>query len=173
MKTSVFCLILMLLCGHSFSQNNTSPLRLEKKKVYQNDVVLKYKDVKPILLNNSLSSAEFKKHKMNQTIGTCFALAGCGLTALGGYLLFSESVKEADAVNDGNLNYQANYSGAMTAVGVGLACVVVSIPFSVMSKKSFKKSIDLYNSGIKETGSNSINFRMNLSYNQVGVTMRF
>ncbi len=173
MKTSVFCFILMLLCGHSFAQSSTSPLRLEKKKVYQDDVVLKYKDVKPILVNNSLSSAEFKTHKTNQTIASSFAIVGCGLTALGGYLLFAESVKEADEIDDGNLNYKADYSGAMTALGAGLACVVVSIPFSIKAKKSFKKSIDLYNSGIKETGCNGIDFRMNLSYNQVGLTMRF
>jgi hypothetical protein len=148
-------------------------LVIEKKRVYQNDVALKYKDVKTIVLNSPLSSAEFKTHQMNQTVGMSFLLAGSGLALLGGILSYSNSKKELDELDEGNLNYKADYSGAMMAVGAGLACVIVSIPFSVKAKKSFKKSIDLYNSGIKETGCNTIDFRMNLSYNQVGVTMRF
>jgi hypothetical protein len=148
-------------------------LVIEKKRVYQDDVALKNKDIKTILMNSPLSSTEFKTYKMNQTVSMSFILAGTGLAALGGYLAFAESKKELDEVNDGNLNNEANYSGAMTAIGAGLACVIVSIPFSVKAKKSFRKSIDLYNSGIKESRSNPIEFRMNLTYNQVGITMRF
>lgn len=163
----------MLLGGHSFAQSNTYPLRMEKKKVYQNDVLLKYKEVKTIVMNNSLSSAEFKTHQVTQAVGTSLLLVGSCLTAYGAYLGLQEAKKANDELDKGNLNYQQDYSKELTVLGAAVACMVVSIPFSVKAKRSFKKSIDLYNSGISETGSNSIDFRMHLSYNQVGVTMRF
>lgn len=173
MKTLVLCLMLLLFSGHSFAQSSTSPLRLEKKKVYQDDVLLKSKDVKEIVMSNPLSSAEFKSHQVSGAVTASLVTLGGCFCLYGAYLSLEEGKKANDEIENGNLNYQQDFTKSFTFLGVAVACIGVSIPFAVKTRKSLKKSIDLYNSGIKETGCNGIDLRMNLSFNQVGVTMRF
>jgi hypothetical protein len=173
MKNSILILVLFLFCFQLHAQNATYPLRLEKRAVYQNDVVVKRKEVKAILLNNSASSSEYKKCQTNSTIGSAFLLTGSALCCVGGYLSFAESRKALDETEDGNLNYKADYSSSIAIIGVALGCVVASIPFTVKAKKSFKKSIDLYNESLSTTSARQVDFNLNLSLTGARLTMTF
>lgn len=146
----------------AFSQEltlkNTTPveLKLERGKIYQNNVQIPSYQVKKILASNLHSLHLYKEAKSKEALGGM--LLGVGITACVVDLavgLFSD----------------VKYPTAITYVGLGV--VAISIPILSGRAKKVEEAVKSYNDGLKNTG--SLDFDLNALANQngIGIQIKF
>ncbi|MDN3677229.1 hypothetical protein QWY90_07870 [Flavobacterium paronense] len=158
-------LVLMLLFGFTaFSQgltlkkNTTEELKLEKGKIYQNDIQIPSYQVKKILASNLHSLNLYKQAKSKEALGGM--LLGMGITA---------SVVDLAI----GLFSDVKYPTAITYAG--LAVVAISIPILSGRAKKVEEALKTYNDGLKNTSSSTTNFDLNTVANQngIGIQIKF
>ncbi len=159
------------LLFNTYSQTVDSTISIKKRKFYQNGQKLKPTELNRILSTNTFSAHEYQLYKKNSSISLPFLLAGSILVCAGSVVSFSSALKETNDINSGQL--PGKYPSGLGLILVGGACVIVSLPFAIPAKKHLNKSIDLYNSSIKDVGSARIEFNLNVNSRGVGVIMRF
>jgi hypothetical protein len=132
----------MMVTAALFSQEG-NPITSQKKGIstryYQNDQLLKGKDLKSILTGYSGSEAEYKTASRSSSIG--FLLIGGGALVIGASSLY-DSLRDLNTLNSGSLDVGHN-SIAPYLVGCGMA--VIGIPLILMGNSHLVKSINLYN----------------------------
>ena len=163
MKQLLF-IITLLLGFTAFSQGltlkktTTVELKLEKGKIYQNDIQVPSYQVKKILASNLHSLHLYKQAKSKEALGGM--LFGLGATACVVDLavgLFSD----------------AKYPTVITYAGLGV--VAISIPILSGRQKKVEEAVKSYNDGLKNTSSIDTNFDLNAVANQngIGIQIKF
>ena len=154
----------LLLGFTAFSQGLTlkkdmhNELKLEKGKIYQNDVQIPSYQVKKILASNLHSLHLYNKAKTKEGLGA--TLLGLGITL--SVVDFAVGVFSA-----------VKYPTALTYAGVGM--VAVSIPILSGRAKKVEEAVKSYNDGLKNTSSSDLDFDMNAMANQngIGIQIKF
>lgn len=144
--------------GLTLDKNVPREIKLEKGKIYQDDVQIPSYQVKKLLASNLHSLHLYKAAKSKEGLGG--ALLGLGITmtvvdlAIG---LFSD----------------AKYPTALTYAGLG--AIVVSIPILSGRAKKIEEAVQSYNDGLKNTSSNDTDFDLNAMANQngIGIQIKF
>ena len=158
-------LVLTLLLGFTaFSQGLTlkkemhNELKLEKGKIYQNDVQIPSYQVKKILASNLHSLHLYKKAKSKEALGGM--LLGMGITA---------SVVDLAI----GLFSDVKYPTVITYAGLG--AIAISIPILSGRAKKVEEAVKTYNDGLKNTSSSDLDFDMNALANQngIGIQIKF
>ena len=139
-------------------KNTAEELKLEKGKIYQNDIQIPSYQVKKILASNLHSLHLFKQAKSKEALGGM--LLGMGITASIADLaigLFSD----------------LKYPSAITYAG--LAVAAISIPILSGRAKKVEEAVKTYNEGLKNTSASDTNFDLNALANQngVGIQIKF
>ena len=109
--------------------------------------------------------------RKNNTIASPFLVAGSVFVFAGGLTSLSSTLKQADALNEGQI-LSSSTSGLGLAL-LGLTCVVVSVPFSISAKKHLNKSIDNYNSSIVNAGRNPVEIELMVHAQGLGLQIKF
>lgn len=163
MKQLLF--IFTLLLGFTvFSQGLTlkkeehNELKLEKGKIYQNDVQIPSYQVKKILASNLHALNLYKEAKSKEALGGM--LLGMGITA---------SVVDLAI----GLFSDVKYPTAITYAGIG--AIVISIPILSGRAKKVEEAVKSYNDGLKNTSSSDTDFDLNALANQngIGIQIKF
>ncbi len=144
--------------GLTLKKNTPVELKLEKGKIYQNDIQVPSYQVKKIVASNLHSLHLYKTAKSKEAIGGM--LFGLGATACVVDLavgLFSD----------------VKYPTAITYAGIGV--VAISIPILSGRAKKVEEAIKTYNDGLKNTSSVDTNFDLNAVANQngIGIQIKF
>ena len=146
-------LLALLFSTYSFSQEIT----IQKGRYYINGQQISSRETKEKLASNPKALSLFKKGKSKE--------------ANGGFLLgFGIAFTVADAVK--GLVSDEKYPGPATMIGIG--AIALSIPIIVGKNKKMREGIEMYNSGLKNTGYND-DLELNVISNQngYGIQLRF
>lgn len=161
MKQLLF-IITLLLGFTAFSQELTLKkttaveLKLERGKIYQNDVQIPSYQVKKIVASNLHALHLYKQAKSKEALGGM--LLGLGATACVVDLavgLFSD----------------VKYPTAITYAGLGV--VVISIPILSGRAKKVEEAVKSYNDGLKNTSSSNLDMNAVANQNGVGIQIKF
>ncbi len=142
----------------SYGQNKSDSIEIKKTlgTVFrQNGKNLTPGQLLDITQSNVEAYKEMKIAKSNYDAGFIFGFAG-------GFLV---GWPVGTAVAGGKPNW--------TLAGIGAGLIVVSIPFSSAYTKHAKNAVKIYNSGLKQTGLNNIDFKIGLTCNGIGVRVIF
>ncbi|HBF88274.1 MAG TPA: hypothetical protein DDX39_06490 [Bacteroidales bacterium] len=157
-KAFIFGLLLITIFP-LYGQNNTDTIEVKSAPIsvifLQNGKKLTPRNLLEISASNEASYNEMKIAKRYSDIATVFGSAG-------GFML---GWQLGTATGGGEPNWN------LAAVGAGL--IVVSIPFSLAYTKHTRKAVDIYNNGLQQTGRNSVEFKFGLSYNGIGLRIRY
>lgn len=152
MKTSLLTLSLLFI-SFSFAQE----LQFKKGKVSQNGTKLSNSEIKSLFYSNQKALDYYTKSKNKGAIGGFMLGLGSGLVLTDLIL--------------GSTQYKYQYPKATTFIGIG--AIAVSIPVLSGRRKLVKKSVDVYNSGIKDQNKTSgDNFELNIVNNSIGVGLQ-
>lgn len=156
---------LVILAGLMFlntisiiGQNQSDSIYMKKglgTTFFQNGKKLKPKQLLEVTKYNLAAHSEMKFAKGNYDIANMFSFAGG--------ILIGWPLGAAIAGADPNW--------ALAAVGVGL--IAISIPFSIGYKKHAKQAVEIYNSGISQTGFRISHFNIGFTYYGIGIKATF
>lgn len=158
MKKIIITALFLLSTYCIYGQNISDTIEVRKAMgvvFIQNGQKLAPRKLLEITSTNSEAYKEMKIAKSNYDAGSVFGFAGGFLV---GWPL-------GTAVAGGEPNW------TLAAVGAGL--IVISIPFSTSYSKHAKKAVALYNNGLKQSGLNSPEVRLGLTYNGIGLRVTF
>ena len=130
--------------------NYAQEINFENGKFYQNGTQISSRDTKILLESNVEALKLFRTSKDKESIGGF-------LIGFGGTLIIADLVK--------GLVSDSEYPTAATYIGIG--SLAISIPILSGKKKKMQKAIDLYNSGLSQTGFNN-DFQLNFVSNNNG-----
>lgn len=158
-------LLILLVCictiATSFAQTN-SPLVLKKKGVFQDEKLLKKKEIKNLLMQYPESAAEYNlAYGKNYKIGTGFVISGATVALIGGGIGLAQSAQGGGSW------------GPVYVAGAGLGLVLIGAPFMFISNSHLKKSINIYNSKNTTGLSSQKQLEFGLTQNGVGITFHF
>jgi len=138
----------------AFSQE----IKIERGKYYVDGKQISSRDTKKMLEVNPKALALFKSGKSKEANGGL-------LIGLGSALIIVDAVK--GMVSD------LKFPSAATYIGIG--SLAISIPIMIGKNKKMRDGIDLYNNGLKNTGTNDSNLELHVISNQngYGVQLRF
>jgi hypothetical protein len=143
----IVLLLTLVFSINAFSQE----IYLEKGKYFVNGKQISTRETRQLLASNIEASSLFRKAKSKESNG--------------GFLLgFGIALTVTDLVR--GLTSDVQYPSGLTYVGIG--AIIVSIPVLSGRSDKYKKSIELYNKGAKNLGSNDSSFKLNAIANQNG-----
>lgn len=156
-------LALTLLIGFTaFSQeltlkkNTTNELKLEKGKIYQNDVQIPSYQVKKILASDLHALHLYKQAKSKEALGGM--LLGLGITA---------------SVVDLAIGLFSDVKYPTVLTYSGLSFIAISIPILSGRAKKVEEAVKSYNDGLKNTGSLDFDFNALANQNGIGIQIKF
>ena len=173
MKKNTLTIVLFLFfISSTYSQTGDKTITYDKGKYYQYGQIIKRSDIKYILASDSASASEYHKYRVTKKVGG-ITLAGGSLIALAGMTL--GMVYLAETITR---SYAHVYTGASaepkTPNGAGLmgsgAGIMIIGAVILASNPHFKRSINLYNSGLKPVGSKQV--QLNLAMTPIGLGIR-
>ncbi len=171
-------IILLVLMGISLSLYASAqaggPITIEKKgmrKTYiQDGKIIDPKQLGPILLTDEEAAKHFKAARIDGIVAYGAIGAGAVFAGIGLY----NSIKAAQATNDGDLAASTDYSNKSTAsLLLTAGCFVVSLPFMVLANSQLGKSINVYNSNRKTGSIAKPDLYVGLTGNGATVRLRF
>ena len=118
------------------------------------------------LMKNSEALYMFEKGKKKNAWGNTFIITGVGIMALGGMGLTNNPTDEENA----DFDKKENNKFFATIIGIGCTSTLIGIPIKISSKKFVRKSVEMYNNGVKST---SMEFQFGITGNGVGLALRF
>jgi len=150
------------------------PIKIEKKgmrKSYiQDGKAIDAKQLGTILASDQAAVKPLRTARITGYIA--YGLIGAGTVSAGFGLV--NSVKAAQATNDGDLSGSTDYSNKSTAnLLITAGCFVASLPFMLVSNSQLGKSINLYNSSRKTGSLNRIDLHVGLTGNGAMVRVMF
>jgi hypothetical protein len=174
MKKLVLSGFIFLMISLGMSAQVGGPITIEKKgmrKSYiQDGKTLEPKQLVTVLASDQASAKSFRTARA--TGYAAYGFIGAG-TVFAGFGLYN-SIKAAQATNDGDLAASTDYSNKSTGdLLLTAGCFVVSMPFLLISNSQFKKSINLYNSSRKTGSLTRIDLNVGLTGNGAMVRLRF
>ena len=140
----------------TLKNNKLNELKLEKGKIYQNDVQIPSYQVNKILASNLHSLHLYKQAKTKEGLGA--TLLGLGVTL--SVIDFVVGVFSA-----------AKYPTALTYAGVGM--VAVSIPILSGRAKKVEEAVKSYNESLKNTSSTDFDLNAVANQNGIGIQIKF
>ena len=140
----------------TLKNNKLNELKLEKGKIYQNDVQIPSYQVNKILASNLHSLHLYKQAKTKEGLGA--TLLGLGVTL--SVIDFAVGVFSA-----------AKYPTALTYAGVGM--VAVSIPILSGRAKKVEEAVKSYNESLKNTSSTDFDLNAVANQNGIGIQIKF
>ena len=158
LKYILICVIVTLSILQCSAQVQQEPIVVRKEMgvvFYRNNKKLSPKLLMDITRGNSEAYKEMKIAKTNYDIGYVFGFAGGFLV---GWPL-------GTAVAGGEANW--------SLFGVGAGLIAVSIPFTVAYSKHAQKAVKIHNDNLTQTGLNSLEYKIGLSNNGLGVRLLF
>lgn len=146
------------------SAQSGGPITIEKKGMrrsyIQDGKTLDPKQLGTILASDQASAKTFRTVKITGYTAYGFIAAG---TVAAGFGLYN-SIKAAQATNDGDLAASTDYSNKSTGdLLITAGCFVASMPFLLISNSQFRKSISLYNSSRKTRSISRIDLNVGLT----------
>jgi hypothetical protein len=157
MKRTIITLLLLLSFSQLFAQFKSDTIEIKKPNgaiFRQNGKNLTPWQLLNIMQPNAEAFKEMKIAKSNNDVGSVFGFAGGFMV---GYTL-------GTALGGGKPNW------AFAGIGAGL--IGIAIPFSSGYSKHARNAVRIYNNG-KLTAMNRVDFKMELTYNGLGVKMNF
>lgn len=148
--------VLTLLCFFLLTLASAQEIKMERGKFYQNGVQISSYETKNLLKSNNEAYGYFKSAKSKEGVGGFLLGLGIGLTV-------------GDAVK--GLVSDTDYPSGFTYVGAG--CIAASIPVLSGRKKKLEKAVELYNKGLKATGSTDFNMNILANNNGYGLQITF
>lgn len=149
-------LFLMTYCFYGQNISDTIETKNALGVIFlQNGKKLTPRNLLEISSSNAESYKEMKIAKSNYDVGSVFGFAG-------GFMV---GWPIGTAIGGGEPNW------TLAVVGAGL--IVISIPFSTAYSKHARKAVEIYNNGLKQTGSSTVEFRLGLTFNGVGLKINF
>lgn len=152
--------IALLAVSPSFAQGSRDSIKT--KKVFggyqftQRKNPLKMKELVTMMKPNEAAYREIKGAQSNSTVATIIG-------GVGGFLI---GYTLGTAVTGRDANW------TVAAAGGGL--IVVSIPFTIAANRHARRAVDLYNSGLRNSGFlDRTVWRFGASGNAVGLTLSF
>ena len=154
MKKQLLTFILLFSIASSFAQEIT----LQHGKYYVNGSQISTRETKKMLETNYKASRRFQSGLSKESNGGL-------LIGFGGALVITDLV--VGLVSDVHYPSIATY--------VGAASLLASIPVLSGKNKKIREGIDLYNDGLKNTGSTDSELEVNIIANQrgYGIQIRF
>ena len=158
MKNALITLLFIFTIFNISAQNQVDTIVVKKKMgvvFMQNGRYLKPIQLLEITKSNTNAFKEMKIAKTNFDVGTVFGAIGGALVGypIGTYLGGGEPVWE------------------LAAIGVGF--IAISIPFSVAYSSHAKNAVRIYNSDLKNTTQNIIQFKIGITNNGLALKMKF
>lgn len=174
MKTKILLGIFSILISLSVTAQVGGPITVEKKGMKRSFVrdgeTLDAKQLGTVLLSDQASAKHFKTAQA--TGYAAYGAMGLGV-AFAGMGLYN-SIKAAQATNDGDISASADYSNKSTgALLLTAGCFVASLPFLVVSNKQLGKSISMFNSSRKTGGIDRPELYVSLAPNGATIRLRF
>lgn len=174
MKKLVLTGLISFLVSLSVPAQVGGPITIEKKGLkksfVQDGKTLDAKQLGMVLTSDKVSSKHYKTARA--TGFAALAAIGCG-TVSAGFGLYN-SIKAAQATNDGDLAASTDYSNKSSAdLLITAGCFAVSLPLLIVSNKQMSKSINLYNSSRKTGSLNRIDLNIGFIGNGAMVRLRF
>lgn len=157
MLKTILTLLCALLILNSQAQNASDTIKIRKEmgRVYiYNGMKLKPKHLLSIMEPNPAAYSEMKRAKTNYDVGSVFGFAG-------GFLV---GWSIGAIITGGEVDWRI--------AGAGAALIGASIPFSIGQTKHTKKAVKMFNNYKKSTTS-SIQLKMNVAINKVGIVANF
>lgn len=148
--------VLTLLCFFLLTAASAQEIKMERGKFYQNGVQISSYETKNLLKANNEAYTYFKSAKNKEGLGGFLLGLGIGLTV-------------GDVVK--GLVSDADYPSGFTYAGAG--CIAASIPVLSGRKKRLEKAIELYNNGLKATGTTDFNMNILANSNGYGLQITF
>ena len=138
-KTLLLTFVMLTISTINFAQeainitpNQTDSIELKKifggYQFYQNDKLLKFKQLDNLIKSNNEAYDQFKSSKSSRTIATILGYAG-------GFMI---GWPLGTAIAGGKPNW--------VIAGAGAGLTAISIPISINSNKKLKKAVSIYNS---------------------------
>ena len=159
MKKIIIIGLFLLSISQIFAQNQSDSIEIKKTffgtTFKQNGKNLMPRQLMNITQSNTEAYKEMKVARTNYGVAMVFGCAGGAFIGwpIGGAI----AGKKMD----------------WTLFGIGVGLAVVSIPFSIAYTKHTKTAVKIYNNGLKQTGMNSLDFKLGLTPDGVGITMGF
>lgn len=148
--------VLTLLCFFLLTVVSAQEIKMERGKFYQNGVQISSYETKNLLKSNNEAYGYFKSAKTKEGVGGFLLGLGIGLTV-------------GDVVK--GLVSDADYPSGFTYVGAG--CIAASIPIMSGRKKRLEKAVEIYNKGLKSTGTTDFNMNVLANSNGYGLQITF
>ena len=159
MKKIIIIGLFLLSISQIFAQNQSDSIEI-KKTIFgtifrQNGKNLTSQQLINIMQPNAEAYKEMKVARTNFAVGMVFACAGgaCMGWPLGGVI----AGKKMD----------------WTVFGIGVGLTAMSIPFSIAYSNHTKNAVRNFNNGLKQTGMNTIDLKLGITPDGIGITMAF
>lgn len=174
MKRKVLLGMFIILISLGISAQTGGPVTIEKKgkkkSFVQDGKTLDAKQLGAVLISDQASAKHYKTARATGYVA--IVAIGCG-TVSAGFGLYN-SIKAAQATNDGDLAASTDYSNKSSAdLLLTAGCFAVSLPFLIVSNKQMSKSISLFNSSRKTGSINRIDLNIGIALNGATVRLRF
>lgn len=142
--------------GLTLKKNPVNELKLEKGKIYQNDIQIPSYQVKKILASNLHALHLYKQAKSKEALGGM--LLGLGTTV---------------CIADLAVGLFSDVKYPTVATYIGLGAVAISFPILSGRTKKVEEAVKTYNNGLKNTS--SLDFDLNAVANQngIGIQIKF
>ena len=165
---------IFIMISLGMSAQTGGPITLEKKGMRRSYIrdgkTLDPKQLGTLLSSDHASARTFRTARITGYTAYGFIAAGAVSAGFGLY----NSIKAAQATNDGDLAASTDYSNKSTGdLLITAGCFVASIPFLLISNSQFRKSINLYNSSRKTGSLNRIDLNVGLTGNGAIVQLSF
>ena len=157
-KVFVFLAVMVLSISSGFGQNPIEVRKIGKNnQYYQNDQLLKHKQLLNIMQSNQEALDIYKKASSTSIFGLVLAGAGGGMI---GWTIGTLLTDEFDT------------NWAIAGIGAGL--IVVSIPIVKSAGKRVSNAVDIYNNGLSaNSGSNNLELNCTFTGNGLGLVLNF
>ncbi len=155
--TTLFCITLFAVLP-LFSQNKTDSIKVNTwfgSSFEQNGKSLSVRKLIAITSDNAEAYKEMQIAKNNYTGGEVFGIIG------GCVVAFSFG----SALYDGSINW--------VMLGLGSGLILIEVPFTILFKQHATNAVNIYNSGLKKTSLKTMNLKIGLTCNGIGLKMQF
>jgi hypothetical protein len=170
-KLFILCGLIMFMTANAYCQPAAGKITLEKKRYHQNGKTMTSSQLKTTLSGNQASAPEYMKSKANMNIAAPMIIAGSVCVLAGSAISLASSIKEANELNSGT--YSGDGASGLGLILLGLVIDVAAIPLIIPANKHLKKSIELYNSSLSNTGYRKVQVNMMVTSTGLGVRMNF
>jgi len=155
MKSGFYLIILFAILSFSEVFGQGIPIEQRKSRFFQNNQVLKNRQMLQIMEAYPEAYQSMRKAKSNADAASVFGFAGGFLV---GWTL-------------GSLISQSEPTWGPGAVGVGL--ILVGIPFNSAYSKHAGNAVSLYNSQVRSSPKGKIDLKLAFGANGIGLRMSF